>query len=336
MLSAAAIVAMLAGCSGAGQQGLAVPGQTQSQQAVPSRGVPAAISAADVRPPAADLLGGAGQDVTRVAGGLYVGQINPLFVNEYALPDKKNGPPKCKDSLSGKFAFYGIGVNAQHELYVPVNDGHTILTFAPNCGAAGPTLSDPNGQPVDVAFDNTNGTVYVADSSTGGIDVYENGATSPTRTLYNPQCPNGTCGSVNTGVAVDSFGNVFEANYNIVEYPRGHQKGSKVLPLNGLGGTPIPTGLELDLKGNLLVMDNNSILIYTPPFKGYPKNMIPVNTGAYYGKLDAANSNLYVSEDGQHGGVVSVFAYPLGKYEYSISNGQTAVYGVAVDPPAPN
>jgi hypothetical protein len=92
-----------------------------------------------------------------------------------------------------------------------------ILTFGSNCGAAGPTLNDPNGQPVDVAFDNAKDIVYV-DNESGDIAVYENGATSPTRTLSNPENQQAQ------GVAVDAHGNLFQTDFNnnIIEYPGGH------------------------------------------------------------------------------------------------------------------
>lgn len=217
-----------------------VPDQTQSQQSSARQSVNAAVAAAptltDIRTPGADPSGGAGQDSATVPGGLYVAQVQAHSVNEYALPDNKNGPPKCKDILPA-YGVYGIGVNARHVLYVPLvgtfGQPHKILTFGPNCGKAGPTLDDPNGSPIDVAFDNTNDTVYVADIDTRGIDVYEKGATSPTRTLHNDQLVS------SPGVAVDSHGNVFQSGHdsaNIVEYFGGKQQGNKILPLTG-GGT---------------------------------------------------------------------------------------------------
>jgi len=338
-LSASAAVAMLAGCSGAGQQTPLVPDQTQSQQSVVRQGVnpavPAASMLADISSADAGLSLGASQDGATGAGGLYVAQVQAHFVNEYALSDSKNGPQKCKDVLP-TYGVYGIGVNARHVLYVPIvgsyGKPHKILTFGPNCGKAGPTLDDPNGSPIDVAFDNTNDTVYVADIDTRGIDVYEKGATSPTRTLHNSALVS------SPGVAVDSHGNVFQSGHNsanVVEYFGGRQQGNKVLPLTGLNN---PYGLEFDVKGNLIVIDGFSgILVYAPPFSGPPIRTIIAKGPSLYGKLDLANRNLYVS-DGSYGNLpVDVYAYPSGKYEYSISNGLSQnTTGIAVDPASPN
>jgi len=291
----------LTGCSGTGQQTSLVPDQTQSQQSVARQGgnaaVPAASTLADISSPGADLSVGAGQDSARVPGGLYVAQAGarsaPL-IREFALPDTTDGPPKCKDLLSTS-GVYGIGVNARHVLYVPLigtyGKPHSILTFGPNCGAAGPTLIDPY-TPIDVAFDNTtNNTVYVADVDTSGIDVYEKGATSPTRTLSNSALRHAV------GVAVDASGNVFQTGVdtsNIAEYPKGQQQGSRVLGVTGLNR---PGGLEFDVKGNLIVIDSSSgILVYAPPFNGPPIHTIRTKGSPLYGKLDFANRNLYVSD----------------------------------------
>ncbi len=341
-LSASATVAMLAGCSGVGQQTPSVPDQTQSQQSVARQGVnaamPAASTLANISPPDADLSVGAGQNSATVPGGLYVAQgaaRTAPVIREYALPDNKNGPPKCKDILPTSGVF-GIGVNARHVLYVPVatfGKPSKILTFGPNCGKAGRTLDGLNDTVIDVAFDNTNDTVYVA-TDTGSIDVYEKEATLPTRTLHNDQLVS------SPGVAVDSHGNVFQSGHksaNVVEYFQGKQQGNKVLPLTGLNR---PYGLEFDVKGNLIVIDDSSgILVYAAPFNGPPIHTIRTKGSPVYGKLDFANRNLYVSDSSfGENHPVDVYAYPSGTFEYSITNGLTKYFstGIAVDPASPN
>jgi hypothetical protein len=208
-----------------------------------------------------------------------------------------------------------------------------ILTFGANCGPPGPTLSDPNGQPSDVAFDNKkDNIVYVSDTKTNGIDVYEKGATSPTRTLYNSAITGAF------GVAVDGEGNVYQAGANsakIVEFPHGKQSGSAVLSVTGLSR---PIGLEFDVKGNLLVIDYNvGVLVYTPPFNGAPARTISTKGSSAFGKLDKTNQNVYVGD--LQSGSADVYAYPSGTYEYSITKGlkrKNSVEGIAVDPPSAN
>lgn len=335
-LAACAVLAILAACSGGNSpmaptplgytpasrpdaaQGAVQDGRTQSQLTPFGQSMP---------PSAADAPVGA-RFSAKKPGGLYVAQQGDYATYEYHLPNKLNKPPKCSDTLSN-YGASGIGVNAKRVLYIPLLTTKTILTFKPNCGHAGPTLNDPNGEPVDVAFDNTNNIVYVDDYSTNRVDVYENGATSPTRALSNP--------AVNTteGIGVDAQGDVFQSSFNsnIVEYPRGHEKGNKVLPLTGL---TLPVGLEFDLKGNLIVIDEaNGILVYAPPLTGAPKKVVTPQGNSVFGKLDAKNRKLYVSDS--HSSAVDVYAYPSLKYKYAISNGLGRLTsGVAVDPPAPN
>ncbi len=344
-LSACAAVAVFAGCSGVGQQSPAVPNQTRSQQSVARQGEPADLSAissrAVIRPLGADLLVGAGQDgVTAPSAALYVGQFEANFVNQYAVPDKSNKPPTCAAALPN-ITVNGIAVNAQHILYVPNGDPNTeifrISRFGPKCGQAGPPLNDPSGEPTDVAFNNRNGTVYVADYHTGApsppnsfVLVYPKGQTSYTRVLSNIAVGAGF------SVAVDSHGNVFQGDRdstNIVEYPNGQQTGSKV---RGLSGSSAPLGLQFDRKDNLVVIDENlGILVYAPPYTGAPYAMEPTRGLCAYGALDAANRNLYVADTTYAS--ADVFAYPSLKYEYSITNGLSTsnfVSGIAVDPPS--
>lgn len=313
---------LLVSCSVPSQQSLSVAAQTHPHPSV-----------AEMRLPAVARLADAGQDGTGVAGSLYAKQ-GATLVNEYALPNVGNQPPTCKDTVPSDYYASGIGVNAQHVLYVSRPYYRTIRTFRPRCGGAGPTLSDPNGFPADVAFDNTkNNTVYVADDTSGGIDVYDKGALSPTRTLTNSACVN------SAGVAVDRFGNVFQScrtNNKIIAYPGGRRAGSNVLGITGLSD---PRGLEFDLNNNLIVFNETSgILVYAPPYKGAPKRRIGVQGGAPYGKLDATNRNLYVDDNANGNRAVAIYAYPSGTYEYRITNvvKRDNGYGIAIDPPSPN
>ena len=72
------------------------------------------------------------------------------------------------------------------------------------------TLSDANGQPEDVAVDTAHNVVYVADYKNDVdahivVEVYENGSTTPTRTLSDPNARNGK------SVAIDNQGNLYAA-----------------------------------------------------------------------------------------------------------------------------
>lgn len=305
-LMASITLAVLAGCGGSSQMTPRLSGQ------VPG------ITTQSVRQARA-------QGEAKAPGGLYVYQSTDSLP-EYSLPDKKNRGPRCSDSLPNA-GVNGIAVDAHRILYVPLSSGE-VLTFGPDCGAPGPTLVDPNNDLGDVAIDNEKNTVYVSNLSSGNIDVYKNGATSPTGVLSNSQYSGHGYGF---GVAVDRFGNVFNSGPTIVEFPHGHNKGSKALALSGLIGSQ---GLSFDRNDNLLVTNEYNIAIYAPPYSGAPKQTITTQPFCTYSALDSKNKNLYVSE--QTNNAVNVYAYPSGKFEYSITIGTQQGYlqGVALDPPS--
>ena len=301
-LAASIVLTALAGCGGSAQMAPSPSGQ------VPG------ITSQSVRQAQA-------QGEAKAPGGLYVEQSTDALP-EYSLPDKKNLAPRCSDSTKG--GTNGIAVDEHRILYVPynVNSAHGVQTFGPDCGAAGPTLIDPDADVGDVAIDNKKNTVYVSNLSTGNIDVFANGATMPTGSLSNSQYRgNGF------GVAVDRFGNVFNSGSTIVEFPHGQNQGSKALALSGLVQ---PQGLSFDNNGNLLVTNEYNIAIYAPPYSGAPKQTITTQPFCTYSALDRKNKNLYVSE--QTNNAVDVYAYPSGKFEYSITIQQRYVQGIALDP----
>ena len=303
-LIASTTLAALAGCGGSAQM---APGLSGQVPAITTQAVQQARAQGEAKAP----------------GGLYIYQSTDSLP-EYNLPDKKNRGPRCSDSLPNG-GVNGIAVDAHRTLYVPLSTGD-VLTFGPDCGAPGPTLVDPNGDLGDVAIDNKKNTVYVSNLSTGNIDVFKNGATSPTGVLSNSQYSGHNYGF---GVAVDRFGNVFNSGPTIVEFPHGHNKGSKGLALLGLIG---PQGLSFDSNGNLLVTNEYNIAIYAPPYSGAPKQTITTHPFCTYSALDSKNKNLYVSE--QSNNAVDVYAYPSGTFEYSISTGlQRYIQGLAIDPP---
>ncbi len=213
-LGAWATVAIVAGCSAGTQQSASVPYAAPLSTAKGLAGVPLART---------------GERSAATPGGLYVAQFGVASVPEFGLPDTSNHGPRCSDTVPPG-GINGIAVNAHRTLYVPYEfSGSFIATFAPNCGAAGTTLADPNGEAGDVAFNNSNNTVYASDEDTGGIDVYVGGATSPTRSLSNNQHPgNGL------GVAVDSHGNVFNSGPTIVESPTVRTRAARLSTLRAL------------------------------------------------------------------------------------------------------
>lgn len=265
---------------------------------------------------------------------LYVSQFYGKGVSEYALPDVKNRGPLCY--IYGSLYVNGLGVDASGVLWVPLGDGAHVRSYASDCGHPGLALRDPKGQASDVAFNNKTGTIYVdnAQSVGGGsgfIGVYPKGKESASGKLTNASAYRPFA------VATDEDGNVFQSftsatgSVGVVEYPGG-RKGGKVLPLSGLTQ---PGGITLDKHSNLLVVDSGalSVLIFPAPYSGSPKETIAMKGTPVYAKLDKSNSRLFVSN--YDAGSVDVFAYPSGKYLYSINKylyQPNYIEGIAVKP----
>ena len=259
---------------------------------------------------------------------LYISSLPAI--REYAVSGNRY-QSLCVNSVPPtSYVWGGIGVNAAHVLYVPVFSLHEIFTFSANCGPAGPTLSDPAGGPIDVAFDNKLGIVYVSDGN-GCVEVYEDGATLPTRKL----CESGFTGAYSVAVrGGDVYATVFklcddqiyECSY-LVRYPHGRQKGARVLPLTE-EYFDTTVGITFDLKGNLLAFSYlGEVMVYPPPYQGTPGRWCTVEYNSEYGALDSNNRLLYTSA----GGGVAVFSYPSCKYKYFIAQQSQAGVGVAVD-----
>lgn len=298
--------------------------------------IPPEVRAALPRPDARLLVGASENAGSK--GGVYVSQFYTTLVGEYAAHNTQNQPPFCQ--ISGIEYVDSIGVDPKGTLYVPQGSVDVITTYARDCGAQGTTLSDPYGQPEDVAFNQKTGAVYVSNlhgpamGAAGSISVYPKGATSPSGKLSNHSVYQ------SNGVAVDKSGNVFESYLSsgsvpgIVEYKGGKMPG-KLLKLNGL---QYPDGLEFDKAGNLIVVDVTSAaaFVFAPRLSGGPTSTIALKGYSIQGKLDQVYKNLFVSD--QQNGTLDVYAYPAGTYEYSVTNGLTKsndVIGAAVDPPAP-
>ncbi|MBV9719351.1 MAG: hypothetical protein JOZ77_08525 [Candidatus Eremiobacteraeota bacterium] len=305
--SAIVSVAMLAACSGSGS-------------------LPASLPLDQIRTLALRVQDLPGTQRQRKPGGLYVGVFGAGYIPEFTIPDRKDLGPRCSDTMPLAGGVNGIAVDAHRILYVPYNYNsvHDVATFGPDCGVQGPQLVDQYDV-ADVAVNDKTGTVYVGNAQTGNVDVFKKGATTPTGALHNSQH-----GGSGFGVAVDSAGNVFNSGSTIVEFPRGHNKGSTALALSGLTG---PLGLALDSKNNLIVANEYNVVVYAPPYNGAPTYTIATKRFCLYVAVDATNTNLYVSE--QKNNAVDVYTYPSGTYEYSITDiPSRSVGGVALDPPS--
>ena len=96
-------------------------------------------------------------DPATVKGQIFVAAYNPSGstpVNDYNANNTKNKGTICQITSVGD-GINALGVDSANELWVPqgldLNSGvPDIVSYAPNCGAAGETLSDSNGQPAGI------------------------------------------------------------------------------------------------------------------------------------------------------------------------------------------
>lgn len=323
-LSAAAALALLAGCSSgsaiapkpATPAGHGSFGQSGKHFAVLSA-IPKGFVA--VRPSQNNFV-----TPNTGNGEVYVGSFLATTINAYKIPDSGNNPPKCTDGPVS--SPNGINVDSHRTLWDPDGGSRTIIPFAKNCGGAGTAIASfNNNQPADVAFGN--GNMYVANVAGGGADVYHAGVY--TTTLTNAALTSVSC----FGVAVIQ-GNVFvSSNSNIiVEFVGGAEPGI-VLTSSGMTGTITPVGMMGDIHHRLVVIDISSgILVYAPPYTGAPVKSAPTHGSSVYGHLDKTNEFLYVGDFGN--GAADVYSYPGLHYKYSITNGlspSNTVEGVGVD-----
>ncbi len=368
-LSAAATLALLAGCSGGGSSVPAIPAthpgapsQSISRNFIPHFKLIDALGGrlqapsntlrfVDPNPfdPTVPKKGVYGANYGNAGGD----QLGGYF-NLYKLPGSSGSQPVCANGGLNKVAeINGIGVDSTGTLWVPglvptnLTSG-IVLTFTKNtCTKALAKLTDKGGEPADIAF-TTTGKKYVLDivnfpaMTNGQIEVYPTGKTKPTSTLQLPGelIGTGTTQGLALGVATDSNNNVYATYLNtsmgtdITKFAGGKGAGKILQNTNGT----IYEGMTFDANGNLVVAADSSagatINIFAPPFTGTPTSFAAQGSVVDL-KLDPAGANLYVGDAANN--TIDVYMYPSGTYEYSIvvttvpPNG-AVVEGVAVDP----
>ncbi len=278
-------------------------------------------------------------DPAMIKGQIFVSAYNPsgsIPVNDYNASNQKNKGTICQITSVGE-GINAIGVDSTNELWVPQGlDLKTgvpdVVSYAPNCGAAGETLSDSKGQPAGIAFA-PNGTRYVNNilgpsSTAGNIAVYPLSKKKPTRFLTNSQI------FFANGVGVDSKGNLYVSFFTqssttgIMEFKGGQMPGTVLKNIkNGA-----PGAIAFDKSDNLIVTDDSAVTlnVYAPPYDKAPKTY-PIQGHSPQCSLNKAQTNLACAD--KTNTAVDIYSYPAAKYLYSFNNGLMAtVIGTAQDP----
>ncbi len=276
-------------------------------------------------------------DAAKIKPQLYVSQFATTAVNDYSAHNRGDAAPFCQ--IVGTNFVNSLGVDSSGTVWIPQGNPIKITSNGANCGPAGTTLSDPNGQPVAIAFD-SKGTRYVADiqnnsSGPGDISVYPAGSTSPTRTLT------GNYVFAVLGVGVDSKDNVYMSfidrknRGNVIEFAHGQMPGKNLTEVR-TGTTP--GSITFDRHDNLIIQDQGTRMteIYAPPYTGKHRK-IALKGYTVQCSLNKRETALACAD--YENSTVDVFRYPSGKYLYSFNNGISVsgeLIGLAFDPAAPN
>ena len=278
-------------------------------------------------------------DPATIKGQIFVAAYNPSGstpVNDYNTNDTKNKGTICQITSVGE-GINALGVDSANELWVPqaldLNSGvPDIVSYAPNCGAAGETLSDSNGQPAGIGFA-SDGTRYVNNilgpsSSAGNVAVYPKGKKSPTRFLTDSKI------YFANGVGVDSKDNVYVSFFTqssttgVMEFKGGKMPGTVLKKIkNGA-----PGAIAFDKSDHLIITDDAAVTlnVYAPPYDKAPKTY-PIQGHSPQCSLNKAQNNLACAD--KTNTAVDIYSYPAGKYLYSFNNGLTpTVIGTVQDP----
>jgi hypothetical protein len=316
-VTAAATIALLSACSGAGSQGASstIPGSGISQSLQRSDLSRAGISPKHLA--AARLLKSLSHGVNpakkkKGEKDLFVSDFgtgaveilaNKTWTNTGSISDGIDGPD-------------GNWVDKKGNLYVANYAGLDITEYAKGSTSPSNTYSGVE-DPVAVTTDSSQ-NVYEGDYEGGYVSEFAQGSNS-----IIAQCSPG--GDVE-GVAVDKSGDVFVAYYvedvggKITEYTGG---------LSGCSGTTLgvtleyPGGMVLDKKGNLVVCDQDAeaVDIIAPPYNSVTGTLGSGYSDPFHVTINKKNKQAYVANYGDED--VYVLSYPAGSTQATLngSNG---------------
>ncbi len=201
-------------------------------------------------------------------------------------------------------------VDAQGSVYATNIGNNTITAY--KRGQLSPFLTissgvnSPTGLTVDAA-----GTVYCANVGNNTITVYPKGQTSPSLTISSDA----------EYLATDAQDNLYASTFEgVVKYAPGSTTGTNL----GLQISSAGSGVEVDRKGNVIVIDGSSI-DYFPAGQTQSSKQISVTSGSPFAlSLNKKETKLYVSVDSVPSFIIQSVTYPTGS---SLSNKLTTGAG---------
>ena len=333
-LGAAAAAALLAGCSGGSSTtaGMTATGRTAAQTRA-----------------AGSFFSASFNEMARTQGLIYVADNTNAAVHIY--PGRGKNQQEI-GLITGVPIVEYLNVDRWHNLYVVEFVAGKVLVYPRGATQPSLTLSvQPSGNfPNSVAI-SRDGEVAIGQFQTTGVEFYHKGASTPFNTVAPPP------GFGSPGFcAYDAKGNLYvigsqaSAPSQIGEIVGGG-KGTKIVNLGVNTGITNAKGIQVDKQGNVAVVgDDGTLNLYKPGSNTLvsssqllnPPDNGPDPNGGF--SLMRAGKFLYVASaflNRQNLGQAFQYAYPAGgaiRNTITVQippsgNGQTAVTGVAVDPP---
>ena len=328
IVSAVAAAALLAGCAGGGSP----PGMTQSSP---------------VRAAASHAAFTASFPAAARNGLIYVADYTNSAVHIYPAKGKNQQEVGL---ITGVPIVEYLNVDRWHNLYVVEFVAGKVLVYPRGATSPSLTLTVPSGAfPNSVAISHA-GEVAIGEFQTNGINFYHKGAETPFNTV-KPSPEFGSAGFC----AYDAKGNLYvigsaASRASHIGEIVGGGKGTKIVDLGVNTGITNAKGIQVDKQGNVAVVgDSGTLNLYAPASNtllstSHLRYQLsgPNPNGGF--SLLATGKKLYVASailNKQNLGQAFEYNYPAGgpvRNTITVENppsgqGQTAVTGVAVDPP---
>jgi sugar lactone lactonase YvrE len=281
-------------------------------------------------------------------GLIYVADYSNQEIHIYPLAGTNQ---KEIGHISGVPIVEYLNVDRWHNLYVVEFSAGKVVVFPRGATQPSRTLSvEPSGSfPNAVAISHA-GEVAVGQFQTNGINFYHRGATTPFN-IVKPPASFGSAGFC----AYDAAGNLYvigsaASHASHIGEIVGGGKGNTVTDFGVNTGITNAKGIQVDTQGNVAVVgDSGTLNVYAPASNTLlstaqlndPPNGGPNPNGGF--SLLKSGTDLYVASailNQQNEGLALEYAYPAGgailntiAVQVPPSGSETAVTGVAVDPP---
>jgi hypothetical protein len=347
-LAAVLASSVMSGCSGSGASSgspTLVPSSEAARAAGPhallQRPAPFVSVVPDALLPHGTLARPPWMRIKKPATGVYVAEFSGTEVLGYQADNENNKKAAC--TIHNKKDINDVDTDPQGNLIVPDGFRHSVQIYAgPSmCGKLTATITDPDGQPSDVATLGNGAPLYVG-------NIFGAGATNGDVAI----CTLTGCGDTLTdpsileiiGVAVDAAGNVYASYYNqnfapqLMEFPSGTAPGTTIATYP----VSTPGGIAFDASGNLVVIDplmggtGVAFVMSGCPSTCTASGPFSLKGSAVFGKFDATGDQFAVADFTN--GSVDVYAYAGSSgisYQYSYHRGLSVkdnVEGIAESP----